>query len=364
MNLKKIALGTCLVLACVGMVGCKKSKVDKNSYLSKVELGKYKGVEVEKVSTEPTKDAIQDEINTYLQTIKSSKKKVEKGDTVNIDYVGTINGEEFEGGSYDGYNLEIGSGNFVKGFEEQLIGKLVGKKYKVKVTFPKDYAQDVAGKKAVFDVKINYISAKKLTDDIVKNDKSNDFKTVKEYKDSVIAKLEEDLEKSADNTIKTAIVKAIVDKSKFKNIDADINKELESSIEQIKTYYNFTLEEYASKMGSDVDTVKKQLKAAAENYVKQTTVLMAIAEKENITLSDKEFSSKVQKTVDESKSQGYEVTKEELFKQLGGKEEAKKYFLQKDVLDWLTSKAKLVDQLETKSSTVSATATANTGKKK
>ena len=117
-------------------------------------------------------------------------------------------------------------------------------------------------------------------------------------------------------------------------------------------------------MGSDVDTVKKQLKAAAENYVKQTTVLMAIAEKENITLSDKEFSSKVQKTIDESKSQGYEVTKEELFKQLGGKEEAKKYFLQKDVLDWLTSKAKLVDQLETKSSTVSATATANTGKKK
>jgi len=365
MNLKRIFLGACIATMCVAMVGCgKKDKNGDSSYLSKVELGKYKGVEVEKVSAKPTEDAIQQEIDAYLQTIKSTDKKVDKGDTVNIDYVGTINGKEFQGGSYEGYNLKIGSKKFVEGFEEQLIGKVVGKSCKVNVTFPKDYAEDLAGKKAVFTVKINYIAAKKLTDAIVKADDSNDFKTAKEYKDNLITELEEQLEENADSTIKSSILAKIVEKSKYKNIDKDVDKKLQESIEEIKTYYNITIEEYASQMGADVETVKEQLKASAENLVKQTVTLMAIAEKENITLSDKEFDSKIQKTIDEYKGNGYDISKDELYEQLGGEKETREYFLQMTVLDWLAEKAKLVDKIESTPSVVSATAKAKAKKDK
>ena len=365
MNLKKILFGTCLAAMCVAMVGCgKKNGKDDSSYLSKVTLGKYKGVEVEKVSAEPTDENIQEQIDEYLQTIKSADKKVDKGDTVNINYVGTINGKEFEGGSYEGYNLKIGSKKFIEGFEEQLIGKLVGKTCKVNVTFPKDYTEDLAGKKAVFTVKINHICANKLTDAIVKADDSNDFKTAKEYRENVITELEEQLADNADSTIKSSILTKVIEDSKYKNIDKDVNKKLDESINDIKTYYNISIDEYAKQMGADVETVKSQLKASAENIVKQTVTLMAIAEKEKITLSDKEFDSQVQKTLDEYKGNGYDITKDELYEQIGGKDEARDYFLQLKVLDWLADKAKLVDPVKSTPSVVSATAKASSKKKK
>ena len=332
MRLRKVFFGTCLAAACIGMIGCGKN--DKNSgtsYLKKVNLGTYKKVEVEKVSTEPTEEEIQEKVETYLQTIKSKDKKVDKGETVNIDYVGTINGKEFEGGSYNGYNLKIGSGSFIQGFEEQLIGKTVGKTYKINVTFPKDYTKELAGKKATFEVTINYIAAKQLTDAIVKADDSNDFKTAKEFKENIIGELEDELESRADSTIKTSIINNIVENSKFKNIEGDIEKELKAQIEQIEKNYNITLKKYAQEMGSDEKTVRAQLKSSAESYVKQTIVLLAIAEKEDITLSEKEFESNVQKTLDEYKAAGYEMTKEELYKQVGSKAETKKYFLQRAV---------------------------------
>lgn len=355
MNLKKIAYGMILATAVVAMAGCGKDKSNKDGALAKVTLGDYKGIEVEKTSTEPTEEAIKEQINQYLQTQKSGKKIVKKGDIVNIDYVGKINGKKFDGGEATGFNLEIGSKSFIDTFEEQLIGKSVGKKYKVKVTFPKDYHQkDYQGKKAEFDVKINYICADKLTDNMVKADKSLNCDNVKEYKAYVKKQLKEQLESTAENTMKTQVLETAVKNAKFDDLTDDINKDVEKTIKQLKDTYNLTLEQYAQQMGTDEKTVRKQIEDSSKSYVQQGLVLLAIAEKENITLKDDEFDSKVQKTIDEYAANGNKITKDELYEQTGGKEETRKYFLQLEALDFLVKQAKIVEPKETAKDTEKA----------
>lgn len=343
MNLKKILVGVMISAAVVGIVGCGK-KESSNTYKNKVTLGKYKGIEVEKMSTEPTEDEIESQITEYLHSLEDKGiKKVEKGDNVNIDFEGKINGKAFDNGSAKKYNLVIGSNSFIDGFEEQLIGKKVGKKYDIKVTFPKDYQEEsLKGKKAVFTVKINYISPRKLTDKVVKKDKSNEYDTAKEYKAYVEEQLIEQLETNAENSMKSTILTTVVKNCKFKNLKDDIAKEVKNSKAQIKKQYKITVAEYAKQMGSDEKTLLKQIEESSETYVKQSLALLAVASKENIKISDKEFNSKVQKQLDEYKSANYTISKEDFYEQFGGKAAAKEYYLQLKVLDYLVDQAKVV----------------------
>lgn len=343
MNLKKILLGLAVSAAVVGMVGCGKEKAS-STYDEKITLGKYKGIEVEKTSTEPTDEEIEAQVKEYLHSLEDKDiKKVKDGDNVNIDFEGKIDGKKFDNGSAEKYNLVIGSNSFIDNFEEQLIGKKVGKKYDIKVTFPKEYPADekLAGKKAVFTVKINYVSPRKLTDKIVKNDKNNEYKTADEYRAYVEEQLIDQLESSAENTMKSTILTTLVENCKYKDLKKDVQKEVENSKSQIKKQYNMTVEEYAKQMGSDEKTLLKQIEESSETYVKQSLALLAVAEKEDIKLSDKEFNSKVQKQIDEYASANYPINKEEFYDQFGGKAEAKKYYLQLKVLDFLVDKAKV-----------------------
>ena len=235
MKLKKFVLGAVFALALVGMMGCNKDK-EKDEYASKITIGKYKGIEVEKMSTQPTKDDIESQIKSYLYTLKDEKiKKVKDGDNVNIDFEGKIDGEAFDGGSSEGYDLLIGSNSFIDDFEEQLIDKKVGKEYDIKVTFPKDYAasEELQGKDAVFTVKINYVSPRKLTDKIVKKDESNECKTVEEYETYVEEQLIEQLETTAESSIKSTILTKIVENARYndKNIKEDIDRGIQAVID-------------------------------------------------------------------------------------------------------------------------------------
>lgn len=342
MNLKKILVGVMVSAAVVGMVGCGK-KESSNTYKNKVTLGKYKGIEVEKMSTDPSDDEIESQITEYLHSLEDKGiKKVKKGDNVNIDFEGKINGKAFDNGSAEKYNLVIGSNSFIDGFEEQLIGKKVGKKYDIKVTFPKDYQEEsLKGKKAVFTVKINYVSPRKLTDKIVKNDKSNEYETVEDYRAYVEEELIEQLETNAENSMKSTILTTVVKNCKYKNLKEDIAKEVKNSKAQIKKQYNISVAEYAKQMGSDEKTLLKQIEDSSENYVKQSLALLAIASKEDIKLSDKEFNSKVQKQLDEYKSANYTISKEDFYEQFGGKAATKEYYLQLKVLDYLVDQAKV-----------------------
>jgi trigger factor len=321
MKLKKVILGAFFALALVGMMGCNKEKKE-DKYASKVTVGKYKGIEVEKMSTKPSKDDIEGQIKSYLYTLEDEKiKEVKDGDNVNIDFEGKIDGEAFDGGSSEGYDLLIGSNSFIDDFEEQLIGKKVGKTYDVKVTFPDDYAasKDLQGKDAVFEVKINYVSPRKLTDKLVKKDKSNECETVEEYETYIEEQLIEQLETTAESSIKSTILTKIVENSRYneKNIKEDIAKEVKNSQKQIKEQYNMTVKQYAENIGTDEETLMGQIEESAKSYVKQSLALLVIAEKEDITLSDKEFNSKVQKEIDAYANSNYSFSKEDFYKQFG-----------------------------------------------
>lgn len=367
MNLKKILLGIVVSAAVVGMIGCGKDK-ESNKYKDKVTLGKYKGIEVEKPSTEPTDAEIESQITEYLHSLEDKGiKKVKKGDNVNIDFVGKIDGKEFDNGSAEAYNLVIGSNSFIDGFEDQLIGKKVGKKYDIKVTFPKEYPADesLAGKKAVFTVTINYVSPRKLTDKLVKNDKNNECETVKEYKAYVKGQLTEQLESSAENSVQSSLLSTVVENAKFGSLKEDIAAEVKNSKDQIKKRFNVSVAEYAEQMGTDEETLLKQLEESAETYVKQSLTLLAIAAKEDITLTDKEFNSKVQKQLDDYKSANYDIKKDEFYDQFGGKDACKEYYLQVKVLDFLVDKAKVKEAAEeTEAPTKEATKESKDNKKK
>lgn len=346
MNFKKFVLGTLITVALVGMVGCKKEK-EKDEYASKITIGKYKGLEVEKMSTEPSEDDIDSQIQSYLYTLKDEGiKKVKDGDNVNIDFEGKIDGETFDGGSSEGYDLLIGSGSFIDDFEEQLIDKKVGKEYDIEVTFPKEYSvEDLAGKDAVFTVKINYVSPRKLTDKLVKKDETNEYETVEDYRTYVEEQLIEQLESTAESSIKSSLLAQVVENSRYnkKNIKKDIEKEINNSKKQIKSQYNMTVKEYAENIGTDEKTLMAQIEDAAESYVKQSLALLVIAQKEDIKISDKEFNAEVQKELDAYANSNYSYTKEDFYEQFGGKEATKQYYLQLKVVDFLVDKAKVVE---------------------
>ena len=194
-----------------------------------------------------------------------------------------------------------------------------------------------------------------MTDKIVKNDKNNEYDTAKDYRAYVEEQLIEQLETNAENSMKSTILTTVVKNCKYKNLDSDIKKEVENSKAQIKKQYNITVEEYAKQMGSDEKTLLKQIEDSSETYVKQSLALLAVAAKEDIKLSDKEFNSKVQKQLDEYKSANYTISKEDFYEQFGGKAAAKEYYLQLKVLDYLVDNAKVTKAKLTAEPTKEAT---------
>lgn len=267
-----------------------------SDYIEK--LGDYKGLEYAKVNTEVTDAEVDEKVKSFLSNHpeKITDRAIKKGDTANIDYVGKKDGVAFEGGTANGTNLAIGSGSFIAGFEEGLIGKKPGETVDLNLTFPKDYhSEELKGKEVVFTVTINYIVgdvSKELTDEIVKA--NTDFKTVAEYRADVKKKLEESKKEEAKDSIQRELIDAIVTNSAINSVPKEAEEKFDN---QIKDYWN----RLATANGIELkDFIVNQLKTTEEEFdkeirnqaimsAKRLAVIRAIAEAEKITVSEDEY---------------------------------------------------------------------------
>lgn len=263
------------------------------------ELGEYKGIKASKVSHRTLKKDIDAEIEKMRERnsrmVSVEDRAVQKDDIANIDFEGFCDGVAFEGGKGENYDLTIGSGQFIPGFEDQLIGKNIGEETEVNVTFPEEYhAENLKGKDAVFKVKINSIKVKELPelDDEFAKDVS-EFDTLEELKKDVKEKLSAAGKEKAAHETEENVIKAVCDATEIDIPEAMINSQIDKMIRDFDMqmrYQGLNLEQYMKYTGTTLDSLKEQFKADAEKNVKTSLVLEKVCQVENITASDKEVS--------------------------------------------------------------------------
>ena len=263
-----------------------------------VKLNDYMNMTVElsqdySITDEQIQEYIEYLLSMYPEYETTDKTTVENGDIVNIDYVGKVDGEEFNGGSATGQHLEIGSGSFIDGFEDGLVGAVKGDQKDLNLTFPDSYPNnpDLAGKEVVFEVTVNAVkerSVPELTDEFVAS-VSPDDGTVEKYRESTRENLLEQKQLSIDNQRDTDILNAVVDNSEVVCSTASIDEAYDT---QLKAYtnmlssYGVDLATYAGMIGSDEDSFKQKIREEAKEMAKQSLVLNEIAKQENITIDD------------------------------------------------------------------------------
>lgn len=269
-----------------------------------VTLGKYVGVEVTEADTEVTEEEIEEAINkereNNARVINIEDRAIENGDIAVIDYEGFVDGVAFEGGKGENHSLEIGSGSFIPGFEDQLIGKNIGDDVDVNVTFPEEYhAPDLAGKAAVFKVKVHEIKAKEVPelDDEFAQDVS-EFDTVAEYRDSVKAKIEERKANEAKSAQREEAIKKIVEESQMDIPDAMIDTQCENMINQFAqqmAQQGLSMDQYMQFSGMTIDQLKEQVRPEAVERIQSSLVLEQIAKEENIEITDEDIDAEIEK---------------------------------------------------------------------
>lgn len=269
-----------------------------------VTLGEYKGIEIEKIAVEVTEEEIDAEINkerdNNARTITVEDRAVEKGDMTIIDFEGFCDGTAFEGGKGEDYPLTIGSGTFIPGFEDQLIGALVGKEVTVDVTFPEEYqAKELAGKPAQFKVMVKEIKVKELPelDDEFAKDVS-EFDTLEEYRADVKKNLEEQKEKEADSKREEAAIDKVIENAQMEIPDLMIETQTRQMADDFArriTQQGLSVEQYFQFTGLNRETFLEQMKPQALRRIQSRLVLEKIAETENIEVSDERFNEEVEK---------------------------------------------------------------------
>lgn len=271
-----------------------------------IELGEYKGLKATKKSCKVSADEVKAELNRMLEQnarmVTVEDRAVKKGDITVIDFDGYVDGEAFEGGKAEGYELTIGSGQFVPGFEDQIIGHKTGEEFDVNVKFPKDYHEGLSDKDAVFKIKLHEIKVKELPaldDEFVKDVSDKD--TVEELKKSIKADLEKSKKAEADNEVNNALMEMVADGVKAEIPQAMIDKKIDSNIDEfayrlqmqgldLKTYLQYT--------GMDVEKFREGYKASAEKQVKLDLAIEKIIEVEKITVLEEELEAEYKKFAD------------------------------------------------------------------
>lgn len=269
-----------------------------------VKLGKYVGVTVTKIDTTATDEEVEIAINqereNNARVINVEDRSIESGDTAVIDYEGFVDGVAFEGGKGENHPLEIGSGSFIPGFEDQLIGKNIGDDVEVNVTFPEEYhSEDLAGKAAVFKVKVHEIKTKEIPelDDEFAQDVS-EFDTVAEYRDSVKAKLEERKATEAKRAQEDEALKKIVEKSEMDIPEAMIETQCEDMINQFAqqmAQQGLSMDQYMQFSGMTIEQLKEQVRPEALERIQSELVLEAIAKEEKIEITDEDIDAEIEK---------------------------------------------------------------------
>lgn len=292
-----------------------------------VKLGDYKGMEVPKqditVSDADVDAELEKKRQQQAELVLKEDKPAEKGDTVVIDYEGSIDGKKFDGGSADNYSLELGSGSFIPGFEDQLIGHNTDDDVDVKVTFPEDYhAKDLAGKEAIFKVKVHEIKEKQLPelDDDFAKDVDEDVDTLAELKDKTKKELQENKDNQAKAAIEDAAINATVENAEIQDIpqsmlDEDTNRQMQQYLAGMQQQ-GISPQMYFQITGTKEDDLKKQFAADAEQRVKTNLVLEAIVDDADLAATEDEIKAEIS----------------DLAKQYGMKEDQVKNALSEDML--------------------------------
>ncbi len=266
-----------------------------------VTLGDYKGIEVPKHEYTVTDEMVDAEIKRDRESMArfvAVDRPVENGDTVNLDYSGSVDGVKFDGGTAENQELVIGSGRFIPGFEEQLVGMTVGQTQNITVTFPEEYhAKELAGREAVFEVKINDIRVKELpeADDEFAQDIS-DFETFADYKSDLLKKLEERAEERRRHEFESDVLQCAVDNAKLDLPDALIEDELNAMIDDLRhtmAQQGFTLEIFCEYTGKSIDQIREEYRPDAEIRAKTRLVLDAIANKESVEVTEEDINKAI-----------------------------------------------------------------------
>ena len=266
------------------------------------ELGKYKGVEIDKIEYKVTDEDIEHELghmqehNSRLVSIDD--RPVEKGDIANINFEGFVDGVAFEGGKAENHDLEIGSNTFIPGFEDQIIGMKIDEEKDIKVKFPDEYfSKELAGKDATFKVKVNEIKKKelpKLDDEFAKD--VSEFDTLKELKESIKEKQQKQNDEKAKYKTEDAVIKAVCENMKVEIPSGMIETETENmlkNIEQRLSYQGLKLEQYLQMLGKTEEEMKKEYEPQAIEAIKSRLALEAVIKAEKIEVADIDVDEKI-----------------------------------------------------------------------
>ncbi|WP_047985011.1 trigger factor [Ornithinibacillus californiensis] len=313
-----------------------------------VKLGEYKGLEVEELDATVTDEDVDAELQQlrerHAELVVKEQGTVENGDTVVMDFEGFLGEEAFEGGKGENHSLEIGSGQFIPGFEEQLVGKEAGVETEIKVTFPEDYhAEDLAGKEATFKVTVHEIKSKELPelDDEFAKDVDDEVETLEALKTKKREELESEKKQSAENAKREELINKASDNAEVEVPEVMVQSELDRMMrefEQRLQMQGMTLDLYYQFSGQDENALKEQMREDAGKRVKTNLTLEAIVKAENLEVTDEDVKAEL-----ENMASMYGVDTEQLTQMLGGNTEAiKEDLLFRKAIDFLVDNSKTV----------------------
>ena len=269
-----------------------------------VTLGEYKGVEVKREHTLVTEDEVNAEIekerNKQAAEVSVDNRAVAEGDTVNLDYSGSVDGVKFAGGTAEAQTLKIGSHTFIPGFEEQMVGMNIGEEKDLEVTFPEEYhAKELAGKKAVFHVKVNGITETQLPaldDDFAKD--ISEFDTLDEYKADVRAKLEAQAAERDNNAFTNAVIEKVMENATVEIPEAMVERQIDSMVRNFEArlaQQGLKLADFIKYTGQDEKSFRNQYREQAEKSVRANLVLEAVENAENFEATEEEIDAEIVK---------------------------------------------------------------------
>ena len=279
-----------------------------------VTLGQYKGLEVEKAEATVTDEQVEAELNRMAENVASTETvdgPAQMGNTANIDFEGFEDGVPFEGGKGENHDLKLGSGSFVPGFEEQVVGMSAGEEKDINITFPENYHADLAGKAVVFHVKVNKVTetvVPAMDDEFAKD--VSEFDTLDALKADIRAKAMERAQKNVQNEFETACIAKAAENTTVELPNALVERELDTQMERFAYQLQmggYSMEQYAKMMGGDVKTMRNAFRPAAEKAAKESVTLEKIAEVENIAVTDEEIAAEI-----ESLAKQYDLTVEKV----------------------------------------------------
>ena len=312
-----------------------------------VTLGEYKGVTVEKAETTVSAKEVNEKLAAELEKnarVVEVEREIKKDDIATIDFVGSVDGVEFEGGKGEDYPLTIGSGTFIPGFEDQLIGHKAGETVDVKVTFPENYgAKDLAGKEALFVTTIKAVKEKQVpaADDEFASEVS-EFDTLDEYKTDLKKTLKEEKEKAATTTNERNVIAKVVENASVEIPAPMLEAQLDNMLYDYQTrlaQQGIPMDQYLQITGQTVEQIKDQMKESAEKNLKTSLVIEAIMEKENITVAEERVDEEFKKIAEQYKME-YDDLKKTVSEEQ--KESMKREIAFQETIDMLVAEANLV----------------------